>query len=269
MEQMNGDFKDYKKKKGTSRIFWGIIFIIAALAIILNLLGVFGDVEFGFWTVIFSIVLLLVLISSILNVFWFGIFLSLGLGFVLYKNMIAAALDSSQIADINGWVIVGIALLLGIGFSILFRKKEPAQFVHIFSGGDIGAYGTIGDDGEHFESVVNQTDGSEINDRINFGSKIRYINSENFKRAYIECSFGAMKFYFDNAHITDGTAEIVLDISFSGAELYIPKNWRLVDNLQRTATGIEEKNRNQADVDSPVVTLSGSSKFSGIEIIYI
>ena len=268
MEQMNGDQKEYKWKKGVSRIFWGIVFILAALAVVLNLLGVFGDMQLSFWTVIFSIVLLLVFIASILNVFWFGIFFALGFAFMLYKDMIAAATDSALIADINNWAIIGIALLLSIGFSILFRKKDR-KYVHVFSGGDIGAFGAIGDDGEHFESVVNQVDGSEIVDRISFGSKIRYINSENFKRAFIECSFGAMKFYFDNAHIIDGTAEIKLDLSFSGAELYIPKNWRLVDNIQRTATGIEEKNRNQIDNDSPVVTLSGSSKFSGLEIIYI
>ena len=269
MEQMNGNQKDYKKGKGTSRLFWGIIFILAALAIVLNLLGVFGGVQLGFWTVIFSIVLLVILISSIINVFWFGIFFSLGFGFLLYKDALAAALDSSQIADINGWVVIGIALLLSIGFSILFRKKDPNKFVYVFNGGNIGGNGTIGGNSEHFESVVNQADGSEISDRVSFSSKIRYINSENFKRAYIDCSFGAIQFYFDNAHITDGKAEIHLELSFSGAELYIPKHWRLIDDLNRSATGIEEKNRSQPTADSPVVTLTGSSKFSGIEIVYI
>ena len=268
MEQMNGNQKEYKVKKGTSRLFWGIVFILAALAIVLNLLGVFGGVQLGFWTVIFSIVLLLILIASIVNVFWFGIFFSIGFGFLLYRDALAAALDSAQIADINGWAVIGIVLLLSIGFSILFRKKDR-KYVYVFNGGGIGDNGTIGDNGEHFESVVNQTDGSEINDRVSFSSKIRYINSENFKHAYIECSFGAIKFYFDNAHITDGKAEIHLELSFSGAEIYIPKHWRLIDDLNRSATGIEEKNRSQITADSPVVTLTGSSKFSGIEIIYI
>ena len=177
-----------------------------------------------------------------------------------------------SVAAMAGLLLFGFLLTfllagIPIGFSILFRKKDRRN---ILSNDSVfGVYTTLGDDDEHFESVVNQTDGSEISDRVSFSSKIRYVNSENFKRAYIDCSFGAIKFYFDNAHVTDGSAEIQLELSFSGAELYIPKNWRLIDNLQRTATGMEEKNRSQADENSPVVTLTGSSKFSGIEIIYI
>ena len=77
-----------------------------------------------------------------------------------------------------------------------------------------------------------------------------------------------MKVYFDKAVVSSGHAEIFLDISFSGVELYIPKTWNVVYDVNTTLGGIDEKNSKTAS-DSPVVTIKGSISLSGVEIIYI
>ncbi|GHU63803.1 membrane protein [Clostridia bacterium] len=259
MEPIDGKEKNYARKKSFSRVFWGILFLVAATAVILNQLGAIGDIKLGLGTVVLGVILLVVLVSSIVNVFWFGIFFSLGFAFWLFRDELAAASGSAQIADMTGWGILGIALLLSIGFTLLFHKRKPCA-----DGRPASAF-----TGEHFESRVSEADGDEVIDRIHFSSKIRYINTEDFKKAVIDCSFGAVKLFFDNAHIAGGKAVIELNLSFSAAELYIPKNWRLVDNLHRRGTGIEEKNHSILNDDSPIVALSGSSSFSGITIIYV
>jgi hypothetical protein len=237
--------------------------------VIFNQLGLLGGVHLGLGTVVLGVILLLLFIASIVNVVWFGIFFTLAFEFLLFQDEIAEAIGSAQIANLGAWGILGVALLLSIGFSILFRKKPRWEKWQGRDGFREARYGEEWNS-EHFESISNEADGSEIYDRIHFGSKLRYVNSENFEKAVIDCSFGAVKFYFDNAHIAvGGHAEIELQLSFSGAELYIPKHWRLVDKLQRSAIGIEEKNRNQPSDDSPTVILSGSASFSGITIIYV
>jgi hypothetical protein len=78
-----------------------------------------------------------------------------------------------------------------------------------------------------------------------------------------------MKVYFDNAHITADAAEITLRLSFSAIEIFLPKGWRIVDNIQRSFSGIEEKNRNAPEKDAPVVTINGEVSFSGVTILYV
>ena len=62
-------------------------------------------------------------------------------------------------------------------------------------------------------NVVNEQDGKSIDCTTSFGECIKYVNTENFERANIKCSFGDVKVYFDNAKIPSGRADIYLDVS--------------------------------------------------------
>ena len=77
-----------------------------------------------------------------------------------------------------------------------------------------------------------------------------------------------MKVYFDRAHVGENGAVINIDASFSGIELYIPKTWKLVNNMNVSLAGVEEKNSRNV-TEEVTVTLTGDIKFSGIEIIYV
>lgn len=53
------------KKKN---VFWGLLFILGALAVLVSKLGVFEGV--GFWSVLFSIGLIGILINGIIHRSW-------------------------------------------------------------------------------------------------------------------------------------------------------------------------------------------------------
>ena len=101
-----------------------------------------------------------------------------------------------------------------------------------------------------------------------FSSGVKYIDSDNLEVVILECSFGSMKVYFDNASIPSGNATVELDVSFGGVELYVPRHWNVVNQADTAFGGVDEKNR-CTTTGSPVLTLTGDVSFSGVTIIYV
>lgn len=228
--------------------FWGLFFILGGAAIVINQLGYFEHINIV--SLVFTIFLIPIIIKSIINAFWGGIFFPLALLGIIYAEPLG-------IANMVPWPILLTALLLTIGFEIMFHRnfKFHSKFIHTHHN-------------ENFDKVINEEDDSNVSVNVNFGSSIKYVNSKEFKIGIFTCHFGAMKVYFDNTTLHEGKAIIDLDVSFSGVELYIPKNWTVEINASTSLGGIDEKNRNMSDGKHTLI-INGKVSLSGIEIIYV
>ncbi len=71
--------------------------------------------------------------------------------------------------------------------------------------------------GEYHREIEESTENS-VYCSNSFGTTTKYVNSNN-----LECSFGEMKVYFDNAVVQNKSVEICVDVSFGSVELYIPR----------------------------------------------
>lgn len=229
-------------------IFWGLIFILAAVFIIVDKLGVFP--ELSVFKIVVTIILIVIMLKSIVRVRFAGILFPIAFLCIIYA-------EQWNITALTPIPVLLTALLGSIGLSMIF-KKNNYWYNHSWSH----------QKEEHFSEVINEPDGNVVNCSASFGSSMKYINTDNLEKANIKCSFGAMKVYFDKAVINSGHADIYLDVSFSGVELYIPKTWKVIYDVNTTLGGIDEKNRN-AGADVPVVTIKGNISFAGVEIIYI
>lgn len=230
--------------------FWGLFFVIAAVLVIVNQLGFLTGVNV--FTLLGSIFLVAILIHSSTHLNFAGILFSFAFLGILYAEPLG-------IQNLVPWPILIAALLGSIGLSIIFHKSIRNHYAHYSCDN--------GEHDEHFDQVFDAPDSENINCKVSFGSAIKYVNTPNFEKGYFDCSFGAMKVYFDNAVITSDQAEICLNVSFSGVELYLPKNWNIVDKVNSSLAGIEIKNR-PVNPDKTVY-LTGKTSFSGVEIIYI
>lgn len=74
--------------------------------------------------------------------------------------------------------------------------------------------------------------------------------------------------HFENAGIQE-EAYLYMDVDFCGVDLYVPKNWQVVNRMHTSFGGINEKNHNAADGNAPRLILSGNLSFAGITITYI
>lgn len=227
-----------------NRIFWGVFFILGAIFILAAKLGFLQGM--GIWSLIFTVFLAAIFIKSIFSISFFGMFVSLALLAIIYAEPL-------QIQAVTPWPILGAAVLLGIGFSIIFPRKRFKMYHKKDFGG---------------ENVINEQDGSSCNCSVHFGSSIKYINSDNFESANFENNFGGLKVYFDNAIMKGSEAHVYLDNSFGGVELYVPSTWTVVSEIDSAFGGVDKKGKAQPD-GLHTLYLHGDNNFGGITILYI
>jgi len=216
-----------------SRIFCGLVFIAAATLVILNIFGVIAlTINVGILVALTA--LAIVAIYSAFHLFWAGLFfLAAAIITIMNANDLVFSLDGAAIGN-----IFIAAALLTVAFHIIFRKSALSL-----------KFGKQGGD-------------------ANFGSAVRYFENE-LDTADLECNFGAIKAYFENAKPKNGKATVNVDCNFGGVELYVPKTWVVIDKVSAAFGGTEEKNRPVTTKDSPTLTLTGECNFGGLTIIYV
>ncbi|MDR1796069.1 MAG: hypothetical protein LBR44_01280 [Clostridiales Family XIII bacterium] len=251
-----------QKHKSFWRVFWGVFCVFAAAVIILNQFGYVEVFGWGAGSLLFLFLMAVILIACVPRRLWFGIFFPLTvIGYYVYKGL---GLDTSRI---SAWALFFVALFLSIGFSILFHRPQKHRWAQMPPGGQ-AAQCAGGDD---FERVINDPDGSEFYAKTEFGSAVKYINTDNLVRGYLEVKCGVMKVFFDNARITpeQGQAEIEVHVSAGAMELYIPRTWAVVNELTNRVSSIEEKGAQEHVPDAPRLVLTGTVDISGFTVIYV
>lgn len=231
--------------KGNNRIFWGVIFILSAIFLMISKMGYLE--ESSIFSIVCSVFLGAIILKSIYPPRFAGILFPLAFLAIIYDRQLG-------IENLTPWTVLAVALLGSIGLTMLFHnRKWNRQEFH-------------GDDGQF--TVIDVEDNSHVRHRTSFGASSKYINSEDFKQADLECQFGAMKVYFDKAKITEGRAAVRVNVSFSGVELYIPKEWKIDNQIKISLGAVDEKNEHVPTGDV-ILTLIGEVSFGAVEIVYI
>jgi len=237
------------------RVFWGVLFLAAAGLVIATSFGWLNLFVMNIWWLILMIFLAVITIASLINLQWFGVFFPIA-GILTVLNYQTDWFNWSGTA-IGG--IFATALLLSIAFSILFHHNYKKRYEK-----------WVGEHGDDFAKTVSgQDDGDEVYVSANLGEAVRYVESQHLQKVFVNCSLGGAKVYFANAKLADNQLEINIRASLGGVELYVPKNWKVVNNMNALAGGISEKNFANVDESSPIVTLRGSANLGGVEIIYV
>lgn len=227
----------------SKNLFWGIYLILAAMLLIF---AQFNFVENGDLLKLAGFILIIpIMVKSAWHLMFGGVFFPLAIIMIIFN-----------ITYLSAWVVLLSALLCTIGFHLVFGCPKFSANFKVTEVND-----------ENFSTVVNSTDGDVVDYGVNFGSSIKYVNSENFKRANLRCSFGALKVYFDNAKISSDGAEIYIDVSLGAMEMYVPRAWKITNSASVSLAGIEEKGR--CDENAVPVKLLGNVSLSGVEIIYV
>ena len=257
--------REKRSRRKVEKLFWGIFFVLAAVFLVVSQLGFLQGV--GVVSILFAVFWVAVLVQGI----WERSF-----GKILFPiAFLCIIFDKPLGIEAITPVTVLLAALLGtIGLNMIFKRKKHAYFAGHFSDG-FGEKEKIVDidmeDGDCAEEPMEQRSGEEggrVFFQVNFGSAVKYVNSDHFEFADLECSFGGMKVFFEHTRIPSGNATVNLDVSFGGVELYIPKEWNVVNCTDAVFGGLEEKGHNRSN-GSPVLTLTGDVSFSGVTVIYV
>ncbi|WP_124098134.1 hypothetical protein [Ruminococcus sp. Marseille-P6503] len=232
--------------------FWGTFFILAAALIILNALDLLIGVSLV--SLIITLLLIPLIVKSVRYASFSGILFPLAVIAILFSEQLG-------IEKLTPWPVLGIALFLSIGLSLLFPKKykwyKKYNDAHVIPANEFGSG----------NSEV--SDGSEINIEAKFSGCIRYINSDCLKKVNVNSRFAGVKLYFDNAVIDGSSAELDLNTDFAGVVIYVPKTWTVINKVDFSMGGMEEKGVRIQGGEEKTLIVKGRISFGGLTVHYI
>ena len=227
-------------------IFWGVLFILAGIFLIISKLGYFPDMNV--FRLLLTVFFIAVIVKSLPRLNFSGILFPIAFICIIYDKQLGLTV-------ITPWTVLIAALFGSIGLSMIFHERiKWINHEHNYE--------------DYKFEKIDIEDESHVGFKNSFGASIKYINTDKFEQADFNCSFGAMKVYFDKATMSNESAIVRINASFSGIELYIPKTWNVDDQTNVFLGGVSEKNRNN-QITTNNLTLVGDISFSGVEIIYI
>lgn len=255
-------------KKG--RVIWGVLLIVIAVMIIGSGLGILPAISIK---MIGTVLLGAVAVWCLWYLEFAGVFFSLACLGIMHASAL-------HIESITPFPILGAALLLSIGFSLLFGKQidkrretrrrnhhsewtqKHSRYEHYRNEKGEDIYDTAF--GEHSEQVA----GEMLYFKNSFGESSKYVMSDDFKSAGLNNSFGELKVYFDNAVMQQQTATIDIYNSFGETQVFLPKEWNVDNKIQSMLGAVTENNYVQANGQHTVI-LTGNNCMGEVQIIYI
>jgi len=230
--------------------FWGSFFLAAAIFVIACQVGAF--VQIGFWSIAATVLLAAVCISSIVELHFFGIFISLALLYEIYQQPL-------DLFPISFWLLILAAVLASMGFGMIFRGPRYRC--------GIGGWRHRWDSSGNSEENI---DGDDIFVKSSFSESCKYLHADGLKRARLSSSFGKLSVYFDQVQLSPEGAVADLDVSFGEMLLFVSKNWRVIDHVHTGLGAVNNDVRNSLPgADAPVLTLTGNVSFGNLQIHYI
>ncbi len=221
-------------KKDYTKLFVGLMIVIIGTSLLFGQLGL--ESIFGFsLSYLFSILwpLILVLIGGSI---WLSgknsgglIILAIGLFFLL-----------NTLFDIDIFSIFWPLLLIALGLLILFKGSAK-------------------------QSAVKASTNFITTNSIFSGSE-KKITSKNFEGANVFVLFGGSDLDLRDAKISKEGAQIDLTVAFGGCEIYVPKDTQVVSEGSAFLGGWDNKADGANTENAPVLKISGSVMFGGVEI---
>lgn len=266
-----------KKSRG---VFWGLLII--AIAILWLLSGM--DIIQG--TMVTNVIL-----SGFMGV-WFVKGLAEGESFNIFFPIAILAIVWDKelgIEKITPWPVIGAAILLSIGTSMIFKGCKRKNWENKYSNG-ANSQGHRNFGNTNYNQFENQdntnkknteygtnraqqshADGEHVYHMNRFSGAEKYIDSQNLKSVEIINKYGGIGVYLDKAVAAGDRIYMRIECVAGGMEIYIPKSWKLENRVNCFAGAVETPKGEPYEeaINDVTLELSGTVKAGGVEIIRV
>ena len=258
-------------EKGFSKLVWGLLLLLAAAFIIANHLG--GFIEIGFWSILVAALALAYSIACLIKLKIDSLPIPLAILYIVLQNPL-------ELPFINPWLLILAAVLAAIGLSVLLPKKHRG-FVGVYTAKSgckrIKSDIDIDDDDIDVDIDIDEDDYVVKEDydnnpvvNVSFGGESRYLHADALETVHLNCKFGALEVYFDEAKLAPNGAKVFCNCNFGAIELYVPKEWRVKDDFSVVLGGGEVgRQRVEPAPDAPLLTIKGNVAFGAIEVKFV
>ncbi len=229
--------------------YWGGIFILIALYIIVSRLGLFPKIPV--MTIIFTVLFAAWALKGLFTLSSFDFFIPVGCLGIMYD-------DKLGIEAITPWTWWFAIILLAIGFDMILKNVKKSR-QHSSKNGHRN----------HSGNVEDIQDGDTIRVKNMFSDISKYVNSTTFTGADIENSFGQANVYFNNAIMPAGVnGQINISTSFGETNVYIPRTWRVEVKPSSVFGNVKVHGQGNYDMDAHFLVIKADCSFGEINIYF-
>lgn len=241
----------------TNKILWGLFFIAAAALIVLSQLGFSTGISL--WGLLITVILLPVIVFGLARRNFANFFFGIAFLLIVYQHPLG-------IERLVPWTVLAAALLLSIGFSIIFKPKYfPFHHHHNHLDDDWSNHTSSAEYSNTSEHV--DIDGSEVKCSVSLAGSVKYLHSDSLQKGNFKCSLGYLKVYFDNVELHPNGADIYVDCSLGSMELFVPRNWPVMLDVDTSLGSVNETPRRAAPT-GPALRVNGRVSMGTLEIKY-
>jgi hypothetical protein len=237
-------------KSGFSKLFWGVLLLLAAALVLTNNFIGFADIGIG--SIIIAILALAFIAQCIARLHIAPLVIPIAVLYFIFWEPLG-------LPEIRTWKLAAAAALAFIGLNVLLPKKR--------------CYNQCNDsDGSGDQQKKIPTEGNNDNNpyvSVNFGAISRTLAADSLETARLSCNFGAMEIFFNHAELSPNGAELDISCSFGGIQLFIPRHWRVINKMNCALAGVDIKSFSVPAENAPRLTLNGSVSLGGVEVKYI
>lgn len=245
--------KENMENKENKNVFWGALFLIGAIALLLNKLGFLNILLGGmsFFQIIVTVFLVGILVKGMAKRSFGQILFSVA--FIVIVNAKVLHMEA-----FTPWTVLGAAALGTIGLHLMFPNVRSGH----------GRFLTINGREVIFAPVAAESRKGDRRCFENcFGQSAKYVSGE-VSRVKLDNCFGFLQVYFTDAQLKDGTAEVIVDDVFGSTIIYVPADWKVIMNVSNVFGAAGE--RGQCNPEGNIVLyVKGNVAFGKIEIRYI
>lgn len=237
-------FKEMKLEIKLSKIFWGLGFILLAVFLLLNALGVMTPVlnvigGVSVLQMILGLFLVLFIISMVIRLRFASVIIALSFLFMVFEKNVAFVLGMDDENIINNWLLFGCALLVSIGISILTPKSLKFR----------------------------AKDGAGKAKQNHMGAHAMYVDCEDFVEKMIYNKLGEYTVHFENTDRFTSGAVLNVYNRLGEVIIYVPSEWNVNENIDSKFGDISYSGK--GDENGPTLVLNGSNDLGGISIKFI
>jgi predicted membrane protein len=223
------------RTRGTqSRIFWGLVFIIIGVLVLLDQMGRvdIGYIISRYWPAIFILIGVSILIANDFKNTGAGLFFILFGAFFLLMEM--------RIFDRTVWHYFWPLVIIAVGIWILIKPARAAD-----------------------KKKIPELTADELRISQVFSGTSRRVESPSFKGGSAEVVFGSAEIDLSGAGLEGGKATLSLSVVFGSIELRVRPEWQVVVEGNPVLGSIDQKRNQPADADKKGVLLIAASVVIG------
>ncbi|MDR0474858.1 MAG: hypothetical protein LBH43_14435 [Treponema sp.] len=235
-----------------SNSLWGIFLLLAAAFILINHFKQFSSFAgIGPGGIIAGVLALAFLVHCIAHLRFARLPIPLAVLYIFFSGPLG-------LPDIPSKALILASVLASIGLYVLLpaRKRCFRHEHRSHSGGDC------------CQQIPPESCGNDNNPVIstNFGFVSRHLHADSLETVSLNCNFGTLEIFLDQAQLSGNGAEAAINCSFGAVELNVPRHWLIIDRISCKMGAVNMDKHFASQEGAPRLTLAGSVSFGGIEV---